>query len=492
MLVLAPISVAVGRNNTIDAPLVLTLLLAVWTALRATERGSVKWLLVTGAIVGLGFEIKMMEAHLVVPALGVVYLLGAPISRRARILHLACASALMLAVSLAWPVAVDLTPASLRPWVDSTQNNSAVWLALGYNGVDRLLGQNASVSQFLHGLGLSLSGSDTAYASAGSGVGGMFDNGAAGPLRLLDEQLGGQAGWLLPLSALGAVVGLWHAARQRVGFVRSRHGQTTLVFGTWLAAAGSFFSVANFFHSYYLVTLGPPIAALAAIGVALLWREVRPRGRAAWLLPVALFGTALVQAHVLGYYPAWSARLTPPVVGGSLAGATALALALLRPGPRYSRTVARAATGLALVSLLLAPFIWSGYTTLNGSSDGLPSAGPQVAATSGGFAGASSFPATPAGRQARSSSVTWRPTRVRQRTWQPRPIRKPPHPSFSPLTNRSCRWAALRAATRSSRSTSSPAWSSRAKSASSSSAAARVGVVSVDHATRARAPSSTG
>ena len=39
----------------------------------------------------------------------------------------------MLAVSLAWPLAVDLTPASLRPWVDSTQDNSAISLALGYN-----------------------------------------------------------------------------------------------------------------------------------------------------------------------------------------------------------------------------------------------------------------------------------------------------------------------------------------------------------------------
>jgi 4-amino-4-deoxy-L-arabinose transferase-like glycosyltransferase len=390
MLALVPISVVVGRNNTIDAPLVFTLLLSVWTALKATERGSLKWLLATGAIVGLGFEIKMLEAYLVVPALGLVYLLGAPISRRARLMHLALASGMMLAVSLAWPVAVDLTPATLRPWVDSTQNNSAVSLALGYNGIQRLLGQNESIVQFLSGLGLKFSGSDTTSASAGFGVGGMFDNGAAGPLRLLDQQLAGQASWLLPLSALGVGMGAWQAVRQRAAFVHSRRGQATLVFSTWLLAAGGFFSVANFFHSYYLVTLGPPIAALAAIGVTSLWDEVRARSRVAWLLPAALVGTAVVQAYILSYYSSWSERLAPLVVVGTLAGAAALSLCLARPDARYKRVVARVATGVAIVALLIAPAVWSGYSSLYASGGGLPSAGPQVSMSNARFAGAGS------------------------------------------------------------------------------------------------------
>ncbi len=390
MLALVPISVAVGRNNTIDAPLVFTLLLSVWTALKATERGSLKWLLAAGVIVGLGFEIKMLEAYLVVPALGLVYLLGAPISRRARLMHLALATGVMLAVSLAWPVAVDLTPAALRPWVDSTQNNSAVSLALGYNGIQRLLGQNESIIQFLSGLALKFSGSDTTSASAGFGVGGMFDNGAAGPLRLLDQQLAGQASWLLPLSALGIGMGVWQAVRQRAAFVHSRRGQATLVFSTWLLAAGGFFSVANFFHSYYLVTLGPPIAALAAIGVTSLWNEVRARSRMAWLLPAALVGTAVVQAYILGYYSSWSERLLPLVVGGTLAGAAALSLCLARPDVRYRRVVARVAAGVAIVALLIAPAVWSGYSTLYASGGGLPSAGPRVSVSNARFAGSGS------------------------------------------------------------------------------------------------------
>src|SRR5690349_14174318 len=130
----------------------------------------------------------MLEAYLVVPALGLVYLLGAPISRQKRIGQLALAAIVMLAVSLAWPLAVALTPANLRPWVDSTQDNSAISLALGYNGIERLIGQRDSVTQFLSSLGIRLPTSD-ATATADTGSGGMFNNGPAGPFRLFDQEL---------------------------------------------------------------------------------------------------------------------------------------------------------------------------------------------------------------------------------------------------------------------------------------------------------------
>jgi 4-amino-4-deoxy-L-arabinose transferase-like glycosyltransferase len=372
MLAVVPVSVIVGRNNTIDSLLVFALLLAVWTGLRATERGSLTWLLATGAIVGLGFEIKMMEAYLVLPALGLLYLLGAPISRRLRILHLALATIAMLAVSLAWPLAVDLTPANLRPWVDSTQNNSAISLAFGYNGIQRLLGQRESVTQFLSGLGLKFVATDTSTATTGYGfgAGGMFNNGAASPLRLLDQQLAGQASWLLPLSLAGVVLST------RLPIVGNRKSQTALVFGVWLLAAGAFFSVANFFHSYYLVTLGPPIAALAAIGVISAWQSRR------WLvLPAVLIATAGVQAVIVSYYPGWSTWLTPIVVAGTVVACGVLVLARVRK----SAVVARAATGFAVAVLLAAPALWSGYSTFYATNVGLPAAGPQTADSRGGF-----------------------------------------------------------------------------------------------------------
>src|SRR2546428_525688 len=145
-LALSPISIVTNRNITIDSTLALTLLIGAWAVMRAAETGRLRWLLLSAVIVGIGFNIKMLEAYLVVPAYGLLYLLAAPKSIWKRIGHLAVAGALLLVVSLSWVVAVDLTPVSQRPYVGSTQNNSEISLALGYNGIQRLLGQFGSGS----------------------------------------------------------------------------------------------------------------------------------------------------------------------------------------------------------------------------------------------------------------------------------------------------------------------------------------------------------
>ncbi len=140
VLALSSISIVTNRNATIDSTLALTLLLGAWAVIRAAETGWLRWLLLSAVIVGIGFNIKMLEAYLVIPAFGLLYLLAAPKSIWKRIGHLALATLLLLVVSFSWIVAVDLTPASQRPYVDSTQDNSELSLALGWNGVERLFG----------------------------------------------------------------------------------------------------------------------------------------------------------------------------------------------------------------------------------------------------------------------------------------------------------------------------------------------------------------
>src|SRR5258707_14048840 len=108
--------------------------------MKAAETGKLRWLLACAVCIGLGFNIKMMEAYLVVPAFGLVYLLAAPKRLWVRVAHLALAVVVMLVISLSWVTVVDLTPASQRPYVGSTQDNSELSLAIGYNGVPRLLG----------------------------------------------------------------------------------------------------------------------------------------------------------------------------------------------------------------------------------------------------------------------------------------------------------------------------------------------------------------
>ncbi|HET8911662.1 MAG TPA: glycosyltransferase family 39 protein, partial [Ktedonobacteraceae bacterium] len=77
-LAVSPISVVTNRNNTIDSTLALALLLSAWAVMRAAESGRLRWLALSAVFVGLGFNIKMAEAYLLLPALILTYLLCAP------------------------------------------------------------------------------------------------------------------------------------------------------------------------------------------------------------------------------------------------------------------------------------------------------------------------------------------------------------------------------------------------------------------------------
>ncbi len=258
-LALTPISVVANRNNIVDGVLVLALLLGAWAATRAAETGRLRPLLLCAVFVGLGFNVKMLQAYLVVPAFGLLYLLAAPLGWGARIRRLALATALLLAVSFSWIAAVDLTPAAARPYVGSSCANSELDLALGYNGLGRLTGN-------IFSRGSCASATTQGAGGTGAPVGGFTANetGTAGPLRLFNAELGGQASWLLPLALLGLAVGAW---RRRPALPLDREQGAVALWGVWLLTAAGFFSVAGFFHSYYLVMLAPPVAALAAIAV---------------------------------------------------------------------------------------------------------------------------------------------------------------------------------------------------------------------------------
>ena len=202
-LAITPVSVVTNRNNTIDSLLVLTVLLAAYAVSRAVEQGSLRWMLLGALLVGLGFDIKMLEAYLVVPAFALTYLLAAPVGWWKRLWHLVAAGGVLLVVSLSWVIAVDWTPASARPYVGSSGSNSELALALGYNGIERLLGT-------VFGIGAQVSNGTASIVTNGpGGPGGSSENGAQGVFRLLNAQLGGQTSWLLALALVGALATGW-------------------------------------------------------------------------------------------------------------------------------------------------------------------------------------------------------------------------------------------------------------------------------------------
>ena len=138
VLALTPIAVAVSRHNNPDALLVLCVVGALWAVVRGLEGGRVRWMVLAGVFVGLGFSTKMGAALLVVPALAVAWAWAAP-ARRVR--GLLGGGLAMVVAGGAWPLLIALTPASSRPWISGTSDNSIWSLIVGYNGLGRLDGQ---------------------------------------------------------------------------------------------------------------------------------------------------------------------------------------------------------------------------------------------------------------------------------------------------------------------------------------------------------------
>lgn len=178
-LAITPVFVAVSRNNTIDNLLVMTLLFACWAISIAAEKGKIKYLIISLALVGVGFNIKMLQAYMIAPALYITYLLSSATSLKKRILHLAAGTVILLVVSFSWAVIVDLVPAADRPFIGSSTNNSVMELILGHNGMERL-GLSSSTSgpgSGAPGGGQKMDGQSQRNDGQGSGQPGNFQGG---------------------------------------------------------------------------------------------------------------------------------------------------------------------------------------------------------------------------------------------------------------------------------------------------------------------------
>lgn len=436
-----PIAAAVSRTNNIDSMLVFTLLAATWLLFRGVRKTNLWLLAVAFAVVGLGFNMKMLQAYLVLPAFYLFYWIGYRIHWPKRLAGLAAVTAALVLVSLSWPLIVDLTPADKRPYVGSSQTNSVLELAFGYNGVSRLTGdrgqrggadggnggrdgggmqlpQNGQTGQGSgqvprNGLTQPDGGQmqqdgqlrqdagqrpqqagqmppDTNgqlrqdgpmnWGDGGGQRGGMFGTGSKGVFRLFQKELSGQASWLIPFAFAGAIGVLASVRRRKVA---SAHKE--IVFWlTWLIPGMIFFSIAGFFHHYYLIMLAPPLAAMSGAGWAELWRRYRENaGWTACLFPAAIASTAALQWYIVHPYDkqigsGWSTAIA--AAGAAAAGSLILAK-LLR------KAVPVAAAMLAFLMLLIGPLYWAATPITYGQSAQLPQAGPDTSSRFGGGGG---------------------------------------------------------------------------------------------------------
>ncbi|MFC4536808.1 glycosyltransferase family 39 protein, partial [Sphaerisporangium dianthi] len=179
VMTLTPITVAINRDNNPDTVLVLLLVAAAWFCAEAIKTGRMRTLVLCGVLVGAGFMTKMLQAYLVLPAFALVYLYGAPGALLRRLGHLLAAGVALLVSSAWWMAVVDLWPASGRPYIGGSTDNTVWDLVIGYNGLGRVFGgagnrgagTGAPVPAPQHG-------GAAAFGVGGGGGGGGFGGGA--------------------------------------------------------------------------------------------------------------------------------------------------------------------------------------------------------------------------------------------------------------------------------------------------------------------------
>lgn len=429
-LAVFPSFVAISRTNNVDGLLILLMILACDAGLRAIETGRRRTLLWSAVLVGLAFNTKTLAAYLVVPGIALGYLLCAGASLRTRLVQLLAAGVVMVAVSAAWMAVVELTPASQRPYVGSSTDNSELGLTFNYNGFGRVGGQTGGPGKIPAGAGgLARKAAPTTPGTGKPGAGnpgaGKTDaihttrstarrptflpngrertpipfGGPIGPLRLFGKGLNTQGAWMLPFALAGLLAfallvlgrgrgreratigqgGQNEQSGQKIvqqgrGSDRSRLG-LLIVLGGWLLTEAAVLSLSKgIVHPYYVSALGPGLAAMVGAGTYAFGELARRRDWRLLLLPCAAAATVPVQLSMLhkDHYMSW---LTAPLIAVVLVGLLALLL----------RRTALPAIALVLGALLIAPAVYSASNWLAPVQSTFPAAGPRAAAGPGGY-----------------------------------------------------------------------------------------------------------
>ncbi|KRD22816.1 glycosyltransferase family 39 protein [Streptomyces sp. Root264] len=362
VLALTPITVAITRDTNPDPVLVFLMLLGAAALLKAVRTGRLLPLVWSGVAIGFAFNTKMMQAYVVLPAFFLVYLWAADASLGKRIRNLAAGTAALIVSSAWWMVVVDLIPASSRPYIGGSTDNTVWDLVIGYNGFGRVFGASSSV---------------------GSQGNGASFGGEAGLYRMFNDIMGGQISWLIPFAAIALAAGL--VLRGRAPRTDAKRA-ALMLWGGWFVLHYLTFALAEgTFHPYYVTAMAPGIAALAGAGAVMLYGAFRERAAAkwSWVLPTAIVvstGWALVLLQRVSDSGTLYA-VTEAVV--AVAGAASVIGLLVARFTKRQRLMGVAALA-AVVALLAGPAAYSASAATSGTNGTNPTAGPD---TGGGMGG---------------------------------------------------------------------------------------------------------
>lgn len=416
-----PAVVVVSRNNTMDMQLIFVLLIATWFLFKAIEMGKWRFLFLAGVMVGIGFNIKMLQAYMVLPAFAIVYLIFAKEKILKRFLAGIITIVIVFAVSFSWVFAVDLYPSEDRPYVDSSTNNTVLELIIGHNGMERLSGRDSGginggnmqmeqrgerpqaqdgdenqlpngkmdggpngeggqmPDQMMNedpngGFNQPPNGMNGNQGKNGGGMGGD-DIGDASLIRLWSSNIYGQISWLLVFCLFSIIVYIKKFDLKKLSI---KHAVFSLWI-LWFATMFGFFSFAGFYHRYYLSMFAPAVAVLSAAGIVKMIKESKEKNKYKQLiLPIAFIATMAIQIkYVLSYQELTSSLLTIMCIG-AIVSITLMGLCYFK----YKKLLENIMIVAIFIALLAAPFYWALTPVRYVMNTTMPAAGPEIASNS--------------------------------------------------------------------------------------------------------------
>jgi 4-amino-4-deoxy-L-arabinose transferase-like glycosyltransferase len=339
-LTVLPVEVITSRSDTMDAVMMALIVLALLLLVRASETGSRAWLLAAAAVLGVAFDVKLLETLVALPGLLVFAYLGMPGPRPRRLLQLGAASLVYVVVALSWLTATLIAPAHDRPFAIGSTNGSAWNAAFVFNGTDRLGGKSPEPQFTVYQPGHH-------YPEATQSERDHIPIVPPSPTRLL-ARVGPLSGERLGLELLAALLLgipalLWGVLRgadadgdggsvaaegsdgkpESEDRVRLRRAGAAGI-GLWVLTGIVLFSYMSRLHPRYVEGFTPAVAAMLGVGVA--W-AASPRGRAR---PMILAGTLLVvvvygERLLYGTPGAWWVSLASALGAGACVGLARLA-----------------------------------------------------------------------------------------------------------------------------------------------------------------------
>ncbi|MBN1234186.1 MAG: glycosyltransferase family 39 protein [Candidatus Coatesbacteria bacterium] len=362
VMLLSPVFIATCRNNTMDAVLLLVLLISALLFLKFISRKSILYFYASLILTGIGFNIKMLQAYMILPVIYFFFLKAYYRKDKWKIIHVIPATVIMIIISLSWSVYYDLSSGK-KPFVTASPSNSMLELVTGHNGLARISGVDRGMIT-----GKKDDHKDKSLHPMDKIPPSFAETGFPGITRLFRKELAAQASWFIGFILSGLVLVI-------AGYreMETNEKQALAFWCIWFFIMALYFSfTSGIFHRYYLIMITPAAGMLSGIIFEKLSTFCRRSRFHKLIVSIIFLVSVMSQCFIISYYHTWNYWIIYTIAGLSI---VTIFLSLQIIG---NKGLARMTLLTSMAVLFLAPAIWSYYPIRYGGNVMLPYSGNEL------------------------------------------------------------------------------------------------------------------